>query len=251
MKDIQGTVVLVTGASRGIGAAVATILAARGADVVVNYRSKGPRASEVAAAVEAHGRRALLAQADLTDPAELTAMAASIGATFGRLDVVVLNASGGLEKDKPGDYAMVLNRDAQVATLEHVLPLLTDGGTVVFVTSHWAHFYGRQAVYPGYERVAESKRAGEDALRAAIPALAERGIRLIVVSGDVIEGTITPRLLERSQPGLLNARRSQAGTPLPTVADFATAIVDSITDQSLASGDVVFVGPTDEFPAAE
>jgi hypothetical protein len=72
-----------------------------------------------------------------------------------------------------------------------------------------------------------------------------------VVSGDVIEGSLTPRLLERGQPGLLNARRSQAGTPLPTVADFAAAIVASISDPALASGDVVFVGPTDEFPAAE
>lgn len=247
MNDIQGAVALVTGASRGIGAEVATILASRGADVAINYRSKGPRAAEVAAAIEDQGRRALLVQADLTDDADLAAMAASIASAFGRLDIVILNASGGMEKDKPGDYAMRLNRDAQVATLDHMLPLMSAGGTVVFVTSHWAHFYGRQAGYPGYERVAESKRAGEDALRARIPALAERGIRLLVVSGDVIEGTITPRLLERGQPGLINARRSLAGT-LPTVATFATAIVDSITDPALASGDVVFVGPTDETP---
>lgn len=244
MTAFAGKLALVTGASRGIGAAVAGLLAERGADVVINYRNKQARAETVAAAVRASGRQAHLAQADLTSAADLGRLAAA-ARQAGPLDLVILNASGGLEKDQAEDYALRLNRDAQVETLARLLPEMRDGATVVFVTSHWAHFYGRKPVYPGYEVVAASKRAGEDALRERMPELAARGIRLLVVSGDAIDGTITPRLLERSQPGLLAARRSQVGA-LPTVAEFAAAIVDSISDPALASGDVVFVGAIDE-----
>lgn len=242
--DFTRTSALVTGASRGIGAAVALELAQRGADVAVNFRSKGPRAEEVVAQIIAAGRRALLAQADLTEPTDLARLAALVGQGFGRLDLLVLNASGGLEKDKPDSYAMLLNLTAQVQTLDALLPLMPDGGCVVFVTSHWAHFYGHKPVLPAYAPIAASKKAGEEALRARIPALAARGVRLAVVSGDVIEGTITPRLLERSQPGAIADRRIQVGA-LPTIAEFARAIVDTAVDHTLPSGHTVFVGSTE------
>jgi NAD(P)-dependent dehydrogenase (short-subunit alcohol dehydrogenase family) len=237
-------VALVTGASRGIGAATARLLAERDVDVVINYRSKGPRAEAVAAAVQAAGRRALLTQADVTQQADIDTMIAAVRGTFGRLDLLVLNASGGLEKDKAADYAMLLNRDAQAQLVDSFMPLMPRGSRIVFVTSHWAHFYGEKPVYAGYEIVAASKKAGEDALRARMPELARHGISMVVVSGDVIEGTITPKLLERMEPGLLHARREQAGT-LPTVDEFAAAIVDAAFNHELHSGDTVFVGATD------
>ncbi len=242
--DFNRAAALVTGASRGIGASVALQLARRGADVAVNFRSKGPRAEEVAAQIGAVGRRALLAQADLTEPADQERMAALVGQTFGRLDLLVLNASGGLEKDKPASYAMLLNQTAQVQTVDALLPLMPPGGCIVFVTSHWAHFYGQQPVLPAYAPVAASKKAGEDALRARIPEFAARGVRLAVVSGDVIEGTITPKLLERGQPGAIADRRALVGA-LPTVEEFARAIVDAAADRSLPSGHTVFVGSTE------
>jgi NAD(P)-dependent dehydrogenase (short-subunit alcohol dehydrogenase family) len=244
MNDLSGKVALVTGASRGIGAAVARMLAERGAAVAINYRSKGPRAEEVARAVRAEGRRALLAQADLTSETEVAAMMRNVEAEFARLDLLVLNASGGMEKGKDAGYAMELNFTAQVRLLDLALPLLPAGGRVVFVTSHLAHFYGRTPVYPVYESVAASKHAGEQALRARIPDLAARGVRLVVVSGDLIAGTITPRLMDRSSPGLIASRREQAGT-LPTVEDFARAIVDAASEPALESGATLFVGSTD------
>jgi 3-oxoacyl-[acyl-carrier protein] reductase len=237
-------VALVTGASRGIGAAVAQKLAERGMAVAINYRSKGPRAEEVAATVRRAGGRALLAQADITAPDEMLAMRDAVASTFGRLDLLVLNASGGLEKDRPADYAMRLNHDAQVEAVDLFVPLMPHGGRIVFVTSHWAHFYGQTPVSGGYEPVAQSKKAGEDALRARIDALRERGIDLVVVSGDLIEGTITPRLMERVTPGLIAARRAEAGA-LPTVDEFAAAIVDAALDRALPSGATIYVGSTE------
>jgi len=244
LKRFLGRTALVTGASRGIGAAVALMLAEQGADVAINFRSKGSRAEEIARQVEALGRRAMTAQADLTDALGVGAMARGVAHTFGRLDILVLNASGGLEKGKPASYAMELNLRAQVRTLESLLPLMPGGGCVVFVTSHLAHFYGRKPVYAAYENIAASKKAGEDALRARMPEFEARGVRLAIVSGDMIDGTITPKLLERTQRGLIESRRGQAGA-LPTVQEFAAAIVEAAADARRANGHVSFVGTTD------
>ncbi len=244
MGNLDGKVALVTGASRGVGAEIARLLAAAGADVVVNYRSKERRAREVADAVEAAGRAVLLVQADLVDTVALATMTNRVRERFGGLDVLILNASGGLERETPADYAMRLNRDAQVAALDHLLPLMREGGSVVFVTSHLAHFHGEKPVMPEYEPVAASKRAGETALRARLDALTARDVSLIIVSGDLIDGTITPKLLDRQSPGTIEARRTQAGW-LPTTHDFAAAIVAAAADPALETGATVFVGSTD------
>ena len=244
MTRFHGRTALVTGASRGIGAAVAVQLAKQGADVAINFRSKGSRAEQIAAQIHALGRRSLLAQADLTDQRGVNVMAGAIEEKFGQLHLLVLNASGGLEKDKPASYAMELNLTAQVRTLEAVLPLMPPGGCVIFVTSHLAHFYGRKPVYAAYEGIAASKKAGEDALRARMPEFEARGLRFAIVSGDMIDGTITPKLLERTQRGLIESRRGQAGV-LPTVQDFAVAIVDAAADSGRPNGHVAYVGTTD------
>jgi 3-oxoacyl-[acyl-carrier protein] reductase len=102
------------------------------------------------------------------------------------------------------------------------LSTLKHGDEHIFVTSHLAHFCDTKPVYDGYEPVARSKKAGEVALRAMIPQLEERGVRLVVVSGDLIEGTITPRLLQRASPGLIEERRREAGS-LPDIEEFAAA----------------------------
>lgn len=212
--------VLITGASRGIGAEVARLFAKHGFNVVVNYHSKLARAQDVAAEVEALGAKALLAQADITNAAETQIMFDTTKQTFSSLSVLILNASGGLEKNKPDDYAMQLNYTAQVQLLEQALSMMPRGGCVVFITSHLAHFYGQKPVYDYYEPVAKSKKAGEDALRERIPELTKKGIRFVVVSGDLIEGTITPKLMERNSRGLIETRRSEAGV-LPTITTVA------------------------------
>jgi len=242
--DLSGKVALVTGASRGVGAAVVQLLAKHGADVGINYRSKAARAEEIATSIRAMGRRAALVQADITNENEVREMMQNVMAHFAQLDLLVLNASGGLEKDKPADYAMRLNLTAQERLVDLATPYMPAGGRVVFVTSHLAHFYGQKPVYELYVPVAASKYAGEQALRDRIPKLMSSGISLAVVSGDLIEGTITPKLMERSRRGLVDERREQAGT-LPSVEEFAAAIVDTCMNPGLSSGATIFVGSTE------
>jgi len=191
---------------------------------VINYRNKAQRAEKLAAQLRELGVRALVESADLTDAAAVDAMLADVEAELGGLDLLVLNASGGMEADMPADYALRLNRDAQVDMLQAARRLLAPGSRVVFVTSHQAHFIRETPTMPLYEPVALSKRAGEDALRELIPALAQDGVELVVVSGDMIEGTITATLLERAEPGAIQARRESAGK-LYNVAEFAAQVV--------------------------
>jgi 3-oxoacyl-[acyl-carrier protein] reductase len=114
---ISAPLALVTGASRGIGAATARLLARRGWDVAINYRSKGARANDVAAHITALGQQAFLVQADMTLAQDRQHLAQSLRSAHRHLQLLVLNASGGMEKDKPETYAMELNHTAQVATV--------------------------------------------------------------------------------------------------------------------------------------
>jgi 3-oxoacyl-[acyl-carrier protein] reductase len=241
VHHVPERIVLVTGASRGIGAEVAQQLADPNTHVIVNYREKAKRADDVAAAIRDAGGQASTMGADISDEAEATAMMESIEARFGRLDALVLNASGGLEMGADPGYAMRLNRDAQRRLAQLAVPLMPVDGRIVFVTSHQAHFFPNKAVPKGYSAVAASKRAGETALYAMRAAFSRAGVRLTVVSGDMIDGTIIVRLLQRRDPDAVQARRVH-GT-LPTVHEFSGAIVSAVTMPSPPG--IVYVGGAD------
>src|SRR5690554_5418933 len=119
--SLTGKVALVTGSSRGIGAETIRLLAAAGADVIVNYRDKAARAEKLAAELAGTGTSAVALQADLTDYATVDAMVGRIAQRFGRLDILVLNASGGMERGADEGYALRLNRDAQLNLLDTAL----------------------------------------------------------------------------------------------------------------------------------
>ena len=243
--SLDGRVALVTGSSRGIGADTARYLAGAGAAVVVNYRSKAPRADKLVAEITDAGGRAIAIGADLTDPASVAAMFERTVAELGPIDLLVLNASGGMETGMGEDYAMRLNRDAQVNVVEGARAHLAEGARVVFVTSHQAHFIRTTPTMPEYEPVALSKRAGEDALRAKLPEFEASGVEFVVVSGDMIEGTITATLLERANPGAIAARKEDAGR-LYNVSEFAAEVAAAAVDP-IPADHTRYVGDTSGF----
>jgi len=246
--SLSGVRALVTGSSRGIGADTAGMLAAAGAKVAINYRNKEARALKVVAAIEADGGEAIALGGDLTDPDAVAGMFAIVEKTWGGLDLLVLNASGGMESGMDEDYAMKLNRDAQVNVLDAALPLMTSGSRVVFVTSHQAHFVATAETMPSYLPVALSKRAGEDALRGRAVELAEKGVGFVVVSGDMIEGTITATLLERANPGAIELRREEAGR-LYSVNEFAAEVAQAAVDP-IPENHTRYVGDVSGFQVA-
>ncbi|AZE88749.1 SDR family oxidoreductase [Pseudomonas orientalis] len=91
-KVAQAPLILITGGSRGVGAATARLAAAKGYDVAISYVANEPAALAVVADVQAAGRRALAVQADSADPEQVAQLFAAIDRTFGRIDVLVNNA---------------------------------------------------------------------------------------------------------------------------------------------------------------
>ncbi len=246
METVGRPVALVTGASRGIGAATALALAEHGYDVVITYRNKAARANEVASEITRRGVSALAVGCDITQSEDVDRLFATLGEWSGRLNLLVLNAAGGLERDLVAadpHYPMRINRDAQLALLDGALPLMLEGSTVIYVTSHWAHLHGQVDYMPAYAPVASTKHAGEQALRARQQDLAKRDIRLLVVTGDLIEGTIMAKMMERRAPGLGEERRQESRSgQLPSVTEMGEAIANAAMDTTMPGGSTVVVG---------
>ena len=93
MKDLKNRAALITGGSRGIGAAVAIALAKTGADVAVNYRVRADAANAVCSEIARTGRKALLVKADVSVSDDVRSMVANVGAHLGRIDILVNNAA--------------------------------------------------------------------------------------------------------------------------------------------------------------
>ena len=215
MRNHPARIVLVTDASRGVGAAVARQLTGSDTHVIVNYRRSPHQADAVADSIRDAGGHASTLAADISDAAETTAMVDSIATRFGRLDAMVLDASGGLGAAPDAGQTPRLNRDAYRRLAQLAIPLMPVGGRIVFATSHQAHFFPAKAVPKGYAAVAAGMRAGETALFTKRSEFARAGIQFTVVSGDLT-------------------------APLPAVAEFTTAIVRSVRTPS-PSG-MVYVG---------
>ena len=134
-------VAIVTGASRGIGAAIATRLAADGFTVVVNYAGKAAEAEALVAGIEAAGGAAIPAQADVSDPAAVARLFDAAQAAFGGIDVLVNNA--GIMKlasladsdDALFDSQIAINLKGSFNTLREAAKRLREGGRIINLSS--------------------------------------------------------------------------------------------------------------------
>lgn len=183
MNEIEGKVALVTGGSRGIGAAVAVRLAEGGADVALTYERNTERADEVVGQIKGAGGRALAIQADSADVAAVTAAVERAVSTFGRLDILVNNAGVFLvgPLDDLGraevDRALAVNVRAPFVASQAAARHMTDGGRIVSIGSNMAE----RTVFPGFTLYALSKTALIGMTKGLARDLGPRGITVNLV----------------------------------------------------------------------
>jgi 3-oxoacyl-[acyl-carrier protein] reductase len=194
--SLKGKVAIVTGASRGIGAAIAARLAAEGAHVAFSYANSPDRADQVVRAIEAAGGKALAIQADQGDAAAVAAMVHTAHAHFGRLDILV-NSAGvfvtGMIGDPAADIAALdrqhaINVGGVVAAVRAAVPLLADGGRIVSIGTMFA----ARVPFPGIGDYAASKAAVAAYGRAWARDLGPRGITVNTVQPGPINTEMNP-----------------------------------------------------------
>ncbi|MGV9245481.1 SDR family NAD(P)-dependent oxidoreductase [Streptomyces sp. NPDC003710] len=183
MNRLEEKVALITGGSRGIGAAVALRLADEGADVVLTYENSTERATEVVEQIEARGRRALAIQADSAAPEALTAAVDETAAILGRLDILVNNAGvflvGPLDELGPAeiDRTLAVNVRAPFAASQAAVRHMGQGGRIISIGSNVAE----RAVFPGLGLYSMSKTALVGMTKGLARELGPRGITVNLV----------------------------------------------------------------------
>lgn len=207
MNDLQGKVALITGASTGIGAAVARAYAVQGMQVVVHYNQSEAPAAQVVADIQAAGGRAVMLRADVRDTGAIRTCVANAMAAFGRIDVLVNNAGGLVQRVPIADFTdalfdeiMHINALSMLAFCREVVPLMRQqgtGGAIINVTSVAARHGGG----PGAYLYAGSKGFVSTATRGLAKELVGDHIRVNAVAPGVIvtpfhDRYSTPQMLE-------------------------------------------------------
>jgi 3-oxoacyl-[acyl-carrier protein] reductase len=231
----EGKVALVTGASRGIGRAIALALAAEGADVAVNYAGSEAAAKEVAAEIEAMGRKAFVIQADIASTEASTAMVDAVVKEFGRVDVLVNNAGitrdGLLMRMKEEDWDAVITTNLKgvfnctKAAIKYMMK--QKSGNIVNISS----IVGVMG-NAGQANYCAAKAGVIGFTKATAKEVAARGIRVNAIAPGFIKTDMTSVLSEKVVEAML------AGIPLNRLGeteDIAKAVL------FLASSDANYI----------
>lgn len=239
---LDGKTALVTGASRGIGRAIALRLAAEGARVAINYAGNVKAAEEVKAAIEAAGGTAILCRADVADSAAVEAMVADVAKEFGAIDILVNNA--GITRDtllmrmKDEDFAKVLDTNLKgvfyCTKAVSKLMMKKRSGRIVNMASV-VGLVGNA----GQTNYAAAKAGVIGFSKSAAKELASRGITVNAVAPGFIGTDMTADLPESvKEKALSDIPLDRAGQP----EDVANAVLFLASDQaSYITGQVVHV----------
>ncbi|MGA7833084.1 MAG: glucose 1-dehydrogenase [Terracidiphilus sp.] len=243
MSNLQGKVALVTGASKGIGAAIAHELAARGASVAVNYSGSKDAAEKVVTAINANGGKAIAVQANLSDPASAKPLVDTVATKLGPIDVLVNNAGiyefGPLEAVTPEHFHKQFNLNVlglllvTQAALPHFNPA---GGSIVNISSVAAVGLPTASVYSA------TKGAVDSITVALSKELGPRQIRVNSINPGMIE---TEGVHAAGFIGSDYQKQIEAETPLGRIGqpqDVATAVAFlASTDSGWLSGQTIHV----------
>jgi len=190
MTPLEGKTALITGASRGIGKAVALALAEKGVNIAVNYLQNEDAAKKCAEEVRARGVRADIFQCNVGDLDALPALIDNILKTFGSIDILIHNAALGafkaVHKLKMNQYdlSMSINTRAFLGLVQKVLPGMEakKEGTILAISSLGSHRF-----IPNYGAIGISKAALEAMIRYLAVELMPKGIRVNGVSGGLVD----------------------------------------------------------------
>jgi 3-oxoacyl-[acyl-carrier protein] reductase len=196
-KTLTGKVALVTGGSRGIGAASALALADEGANVAISYVASADKAEAVVAQLKAKGVQARAFKADQGEPAQVEQLVKDVAKQFGRLDILVNNAgvvASAAVDDANADTNALARQDAinvhgVVTAIRTASRLMGDGGRIVTIGSGIA----TRASFPGLADYAATKAAIVGYTKGAARDLGPRGITVNVLQPGSIDTDMNPK----------------------------------------------------------
>jgi len=213
MSKLKDKVALVTGASRGIGAAIAKRLAAEGANVAITYAKDAKAAADVVTAIEGTGRKAFAVQADAADADAVRSAVEQTAKTFGRIDVLVNNAGALIPKPfeestlEDIDRMFDINVRGVLVATQAALKHMPDGGRIISIGS----CVGERMMTPGLTTYSATKGAVKMFTQGLSREVGRRGITVNNVQPGPIDTDMNPASGEWAAPQVANTALNRYG----------------------------------------